>query len=166
MSDICLVAMAAAGAVLLCGCASHERAGTSGGEREASGPPGPRPEPEGVEVREQPEGPKPEPEIPEPTHGLVGLRPLPRTEADNKSNHGGPWAGMPTFDKQQGQYPFVAENLDVVKGWLDGDFKTRRMFFEYYWGLSEKRDVLDPEKNLLIKTIRNWSRRAARSFTS
>jgi hypothetical protein len=22
----------------------------------------------------------------------------------------------------------------------DGDFKTRRVFFEYYWGLSEQRD--------------------------
>jgi len=30
------------------------------------------------------------------------------------------------------------------------------VFFEHYWGLSEARDVLDPEKNLLIKTIRQW----------
>jgi hypothetical protein len=44
----------------------------------------------------------------------------------------------------------------VVKGWLDGDFKTKRMFFEYYWGLDAKRDDLDPEKNGLIKTIRDW----------
>ena len=39
---------------------------------------------------------------------------------------------------------------------MDGDFKTKRMFFEYYWGLDEKRDNLDPEKNGLIKTIRDW----------
>jgi hypothetical protein len=90
------------------------------------------------------------------THGYVGLRPLPRNEADLKANHGGPWAGMPTYDAQKGNYPFVAEHLDVVKGWLDGDFKTKRVFFEYYWGLDKVRDVLDPEKNLLIKTIRNW----------
>jgi len=97
----------------------------------------------------------------EPKHGLVGLRPLPRTIEDNSGNHGGPWTGMPTFDAQKGNYPFVAEHLDVVKGWLDGDFKTKRMFFEYYWGLDEKRDDLDPEKNLLIKTIKNWEDKGA-----
>lgn len=89
-------------------------------------------------------------------HGLVGLRPLPRFEADLATNHGGSWAGLPTFDKQKGKYPFVAEHLDVVKGWLDGDFKTKRVFFEYYWGLSKQRDVLDPRKNNLIKQIRRW----------
>ena len=62
------------------------------------------------------------------TCGNVGLRPLPRFEQDLKSNHGGSWAGLPTFEKQKGNYPFVAEHLDVVKGWLDGDFKTRRLF--------------------------------------
>lgn len=98
----------------------------------------------------------PTPDSSTPKHGLVGLRPLPRTVADNKSNHGGPWEGMPTFDAQQGKYPFVAENLDVVKDWLDGDFKTKRLFFEFYWGLSQTRDDLRPEKNLLIKTIHNW----------
>jgi len=90
-------------------------------------------------------------------HGLVGLRPLPRTkEMDLSHNHGGSWAGTPTFAEQQGNYPFVAENLDVVKGWLDGDFKTKRVFFEHYWGLSEDRDDLDPKKNLLIQTVRKW----------
>lgn len=97
----------------------------------------------------------------EPKHGLVGLRPLPRTVADNNGNHGGPWTGMPTFDKQKGNYPFVAEHLDVVKGWLDGDFKTKRMFFEYYWGLDEKRDDLNPGKNLLIKSIKDWEDKGA-----
>jgi len=53
-------------------------------------------------------------------HGLVGLRPLPRFEADLKSSHGGPWAGLPTYVEQKGNYPFVAEHIDVVKGWLDG----------------------------------------------
>ena len=90
------------------------------------------------------------------TCGNVGLRPLPRYEQDLKSNHGGSWAGMPTFEEQKGNYPFVAEHLDVVKGWLDGDFKTRRVFFEYYWGLDKARDDLDPKKNLLVKVIRQW----------
>ena len=88
--------------------------------------------------------------------GNVGLRPLPRFEQDLKSNHGGRWAGLPTFEEQKGNYPFVAEHLDVVKGWLDGDFKTRRLFFEYYWGLDKARDNLDPKKNLLVKLIRQW----------
>lgn len=76
-----------------------------------------------------------EPAHPVPDHRLVGLRPLPRFAADLKSNHGGSWAGLPTFDQQHGNYPYVAEHLDVVMGWLDGDFKTRRGFFEYYWGI-------------------------------
>jgi len=91
--------------------------------------------------------------------GLVGLRPLPRNAQDLKANHGGSWAGLPTFEEQKGNYPFVAEHLDVVKGWLDGDFKTRRVFFEHYWGLSAARDVLDPERNLLVKQIRQWERK-------
>ena len=95
-------------------------------------------------------------------HGLVGLRPLPRTaKMDHSHNHGGSWAGTPTYEEQKGNYPFVAKNLDVVKGWLDGDFKTRRVFFEYYWGLSEVRDDLDPKKNLLIQVIRKWEGQGA-----
>ncbi len=38
----------------------------------------------------------------ERAHGLVGLRPLPRTVADHKSNHGGSWAGTPTSYAQKG----------------------------------------------------------------
>jgi hypothetical protein len=90
-------------------------------------------------------------------HGLVGLRPLPRTKAmDHGHNHGGSWAGTPTFAEQQGNYPFVAENVDVVKGWLDGDFKTKRVFFEHYWGSAAKFDDLDPRKNQLVKKIKRW----------
>ncbi len=92
----------------------------------------------------------------EQSHGLVGLRPLPRIAADRSGNHGGSWAGTPTYEDQKGNYPFVAEHLDTVFGWLDGDFRTKRVFFEYYWGLSAARDVLDPDKNGLIKTIRDW----------
>jgi hypothetical protein len=93
----------------------------------------------------------------EPEHGKVGLRPLSRTaELDHSHNHGGSWMGTPTYAEQQGNYPFVAEHLDVVKDWLDGDFKTNRMFFEYYWGLDAELDNLDPQKNHLVRVIRNW----------
>lgn len=88
-------------------------------------------------------------------HGLVGLRPLSRDERDHKANHGGSWAGTPTYADQKGNYPFVAEHLDTLKGWMDGDFKTKRMFFEHYWGLNPKFDDLDPQKNQLVKKIRN-----------
>ncbi|MCE5278316.1 MAG: hypothetical protein ABFD92_20890 [Planctomycetaceae bacterium] len=90
------------------------------------------------------------------SHGLVGLRPLPRNDADRKHNHGGPWTGLPTFEEQKGNYPFVAGHLDVVMDWMDGDFKTKVGFFEYYWGLSEKGDSLVPEKSPLVKHIRDW----------
>jgi hypothetical protein len=90
-------------------------------------------------------------------HGLVGLRPLSRSkEIDHGHNHGGSWAGTPTYAEQKGNYPFVAKHLDTVKGWLDGDFKTKRMFFEHYWGLNPKYDDLDPTKNQLVEKIRNW----------
>lgn len=91
-------------------------------------------------------------------HGWVGLRPLPRNELDHQANHGGSWKGTPTYAEQKGNYPFVAQQIDVVKGWLDGDFKTKRMFMEHYWGLGDDRDHQDPAKNLLIKSIRDWER--------
>lgn len=95
-------------------------------------------------------------------HGLVGLRPLPRTkEMDHGHSHGGSWNGTPTYAEQKGKYPFVAKNIDTIKGWLDGDFKTKRMFFEYYWGIEAKRDNLDPKKNFLVKVIKNWESKGA-----
>lgn len=91
---------------------------------------------------------------------MVGLRPIPADKAGTNHDHGGSWAGMPTFDKQKGNYPFVAEHVDILFGWVpDGDFKTRRVFFEYYWGLSKARDVPDPRKNNLIRTIRRWEKK-------
>jgi hypothetical protein len=94
-------------------------------------------------------------------HGLVGLRPLSRDKGDWKSSHGGSWDGTPTYADQKGNYPFVAEHIDVLKGWLDGDFKTKRMFFEHYWGIDAAQDDLDPKKNGLIRTIRNWESKGA-----
>ncbi len=92
---------------------------------------------------------------PAPKHGLVGLRPLCRNDADLKGSHGGPWAGLPTYDQQKGNYPFVAENMDVVTDYK-GDFKTRRGFFEYYWGIDSKGDSLNPEESPLVKHIHGW----------
>ena len=93
-------------------------------------------------------------------HGLIGLRPIPADESGTKHNHGGSWEGMPTYDKQKGNYPFVAKQIDTLFGWVpDGDFATERVFFEYYWGLSKKRDDLEPKKNHLIQTIRQWEQR-------
>ena len=92
-------------------------------------------------------------------HGLVGLRPLPRTQTDWKSNHGGSWQGTPTYEEQKGKYPFVAEHVDTVKGWLDGDFKTKRVFFEHYWGSAANLDDLDPKKNQLIAKIKKWEQK-------
>ncbi len=96
-------------------------------------------------------------EADEAAHGMVGLRPIPADEAGTKHNHGGSWEGLPTFDKQNGNYPFVAKHIDILFGQVpDGDFKTKKVFFEFYWGLSKERDDLDPRKNQLIKTIKTW----------
>ena len=93
-------------------------------------------------------------------HGLVGLRPIPADKAGTHHNHGGSWEGLPTFDTQKGNYPFVAKQVDILFGWVPhGDFTTKQVFFEYYWGLSAKRDSLDPNKNELIRIIRTWEER-------
>ena len=56
-------------------------------------------------------------------HGLIGLRPIPADQAGTKHNHGGSWKGMPTYDKQKGNYPFVAKQIDTLFGWVpDGDY--------------------------------------------
>lgn len=93
-------------------------------------------------------------------YGLIGLRPIPANEAGTKHNHGGSWQGMPTFEQQKGNYPFVAEHIDTLFGWVPkGDFKTKQVFFEFYWGLSKERDDLDPRKNTLIQKIKQWEDR-------
>lgn len=95
-------------------------------------------------------------------HGLVGLRPIPADEAGTRHNHGGSWEGMPTYVEQKGNYPFVAKHIDTLFGRVpDGDFETKSVFFEYYWGLSRERDTLEPAKNQLVRTIQNWERRGA-----
>ena len=98
-------------------------------------------------------------------HGLVGLRPLPRTEKDWKSNHGGSWQGTPTYEAQKG-IPLRRRAYRYGKGWLDGDFKTKRVFFEHYWGSAAKFDDLDPKKNQLVKKIKAGKKKAASSSTS
>ena len=97
------------------------------------------------------------------SHGLIGLRPIPANKAGTNHNHGGSWVGMPTYDQQKGNYPFVAKHIDTLFGWVpNGDFATKRVFFEYYWGLSKERDDLDPNKNQLIRTIRQWEQRGGK----
>ena len=93
-------------------------------------------------------------------YGLVGLRPIPADADGTRRSHGGSWEGMPTFDAQKGNYRFVAEHIDVLFGDVpNGDFQTKKIFFEHYWGLTSERDSLDPEKNLLIRTIRKWEQK-------
>jgi hypothetical protein len=91
-----------------------------------------------------------------PRHGFIGLRPLPRSQAEAVAIAGDAGKGLPIFDDQlNGKYPLVAEQLDVLMGRFHGDeFKTNRVFFEYYWGSSPTLDVLDPKKNHLVSTIK------------
>ena len=49
----------------------------------------------------------------------------------------------------------MAEHLDTLKGWMEGDFKTKRLFFEHYWGSAAKLDDLDPKKNQLVQKIKS-----------
>lgn len=92
-----------------------------------------------------------------PSHGYVGLRPLPRSQAEAIAVAGPGAKDLPLFDeKLKGQYPVVAEHLDVLKGRFKGDeFRTRLTFFEYYWGLDAKRDSLVPKESPLIQTIQS-----------
>ena len=63
---------------------------------------------------------------PDSVHGLVGLRPIPADVAGTRHSHGGSWEGMPTFDGQKGNYPFVAKHIDVLFGDVpNGDFQTK-----------------------------------------
>ena len=91
------------------------------------------------------------------THGYVGLRPLPRSLVEAVAVAGPRGKSLPLFDgKLKGQYPFVAEHLDVLKGRFKGDeFRTRLAFFEYYWGLDAKRDSLVPKESPLVQTIQS-----------
>ncbi len=93
-----------------------------------------------------------------PEHGLVGLRPLPRSPAEAVAVAGPGREGLPLFDRSlTGTYPFVAAHLDVLYGGFEGDeFATKKVFFEFYIGLGGAHDSRVPKDNLLIQTIRTY----------
>jgi len=84
-------------------------------------------------------------------HGLIGLRPLPRTIEESKID----WlSGIGSYEEWKGKFPFVAKNTDVLMDYK-GCFKTKRAFFEHY--LPYDRDWIDtnPTTNPLVKKIQN-----------
>ncbi len=88
---------------------------------------------------------------PKSKHGLVGLRPLPRSVEESKIK----WlSGIGSYDEWSGKFPFVAENTDVLMDYK-GCFTTKRAFFEHY--LPSDSDWIDtnPETNPLVKKIRD-----------
>jgi hypothetical protein len=96
-------------------------------------------------------------------HGLVGLRLLPHDaeQAAQKGRGGETWlAGIGNYADLEGQYPFVAENLDVIWG-PRGGFKTGKSFLEWYvefdgdWHLGGGDEVNpDPHTSKLVQKIR------------
>jgi len=83
--------------------------------------------------------------------GLAGLRLLPHDPVQAKAD----WlSGIGNYADQEGQYPFVAENLDVIWG-PRGCFKTDRTFFEWYVEDDGGDQVdTDPKTSKLVKYIR------------
>ena len=83
--------------------------------------------------------------------GLVGLRILPHDAAQAKQE----WlSGIGNYKDIEGQYPFVAENLDVIWG-PRGCFKTDRAFFEWYVeGDGGEKVNPDPKTSELVKYLR------------
>ncbi len=84
-------------------------------------------------------------------YGLVGLRLLPHDSVQAKAG----WlAGIGNYADLEGQYPFVAENLDVVWG-PRGCFKTDKSFFEWYLEDDGGAEVNpDPKTSKLVDYIR------------
>lgn len=84
-------------------------------------------------------------------HGHVGLRLLPHDAVQSKE----PWLeGIGNYADLQGQYPVVAEKVDLVWG-PRGCFKTDKSFFEWYIE-DDGGDVVnpDPKTSKLIEYIR------------
>ena len=89
-------------------------------------------------------------EAPRP-YGLAGLRLLPHDAVQAKAG----WlAGIGNYADLGGQYPFVAESLDVVWG-PRGCFKTDKSFFEWYLEDDGGNEVNpDPKTSKLVDYIR------------
>ncbi len=83
-------------------------------------------------------------------HGLVGLRPLPRTAEESKLE----WlSGIGSYDEWSGKFPFVAKNTDVLMDYK-GCFKTKKAFFEHYLPFDSDWINMNPKTNPLVKKIR------------
>lgn len=88
---------------------------------------------------------------PQRVHGLVGLRLLPHDAVQAQAE----WlSGIGNYADAEGEYPFVAENLDVVWG-PRGCFKTENSFFEWYLE-DDGGDAVnpDPKTSRLVEYIR------------
>ncbi len=88
----------------------------------------------------------------------VGVRPLPRGDvydfdrAIDKNNPGG------YFADYKGQYPFVASHTDVLTHHdygesFEGDFRTKKTFFEHYLPFESQWIDTNPQTNPLIARI-------------
>ncbi len=88
----------------------------------------------------------------------VGVRPLPRGDvydfdrAIDKNNPGG------YFADYKGQYPFVASHTDVLTHHdygesFEGDFRTKKTFFEHYLPFDSQWIDTNPQTNPLIAKI-------------
>ena len=84
-------------------------------------------------------------------YGFVGLRLLPHDATQAKEG----WlSGIGNYKDLEGQYPFVAENTDVLFG-PRGCFKTDKAFFEWYVELDGGDKVNpDPKTSELVKCMR------------
>lgn len=86
--------------------------------------------------------------------GLVGLRLLPYDSVQAKES----WlSGIGNYGDFEGQYPFAAQNLDVIWG-PRGCFKTDQTFFEWYVENDEYKEATevnpDPKTSKLVAYIR------------
>ncbi len=83
-------------------------------------------------------------------YGFVGLRLLPHDAVQAKER----WlSGIGNYEDIKGQYPFVAENADVVWG-PRGCFKTDKVFIEHYLPFDRDRIDPNPKTNPLVREIR------------
>lgn len=87
-------------------------------------------------------------------YGYVGIRPLPRTQKEAESDWVPGISTIGTYDEQLKPNSFAAKYTDVVYEY-QGNFHTKKCFFEHY--LPFDRDWIDtnPNTNPLIQEIKN-----------
>lgn len=86
-------------------------------------------------------------------YGYVGIRPLPRTQKEAESDWVPGISKIGTYDEQLKPNSFAAKNTDVVYEY-QGNFLTKKCFFEHY--LPFDRDWIDtnPYTNPLVQEIK------------